>query len=48
MSFFFYFESTHDAYQIDGNEAYNTVQANFLSFYTPSTMGGTKRSEHFF
>ena len=33
-------ESSHVAYQINGNEAENTMQANTLPYYTPTTPDG--------
>ena len=44
---FFYSESSHVAGQINGNEAENTLQANILPFYTPTTSRWVKNSKHF-
>ena len=32
-------ESSHVAYQIQGNRAYSTMKANILSLHTPTTPG---------
>ena len=42
-----YIFSYYVAYQINGKEAKTTMQANLMSFYTPSTLDGVKMSRHF-
>ena len=45
---FFFFKSSRVAYQVNGNEAENTMQANFKPFNTPRPLDVVKRSKHFF
>ena len=45
---FFFSESSHVAYQINGNEAWNNIQANILPFTQPQPLDGVKRSRRFF
>ena len=47
MSFFFS-ESSHVAYQINGNEVKNTMQANILPSCVPSTPGWDGKVKAFF
>ena len=42
MSFFFVSENSHVAYQINGNEAENSMQAHSMPFYSPDTWMGSK------
>ena len=45
---FFFSESSYVAYQINGNEVKNTMQANFLPSCVPSTPGCVGKVKAFF
>ena len=45
---FLFSESSHDAYQINGNEVSNTIHANVLPFYTTTSPGWGQKVKTFF